>query len=275
MLFTRPSHWKNKIAVSQAAGAGASRYGGGALFCSRTQKGERDMPAFTDVFQRVEQKYLLDSAQYEAVQTVLAPHMRPDAFGRSTVCGIYFDTPDRRLVRATLEKPVYKEKLRLRTYGVPQADSPAFVELKKKYRGVVYKRRAEMPYAEAFDWLCRGCPPAEDGQILREIAWFLQFYETLEPAAVLCYDRTALYGREDEGLRVTFDEAIRWRGEALDLRCGDAGARLIRDGQALMEVKTSGGMPLWLSDALCALGVYPTSFSKYGAASRCAARAAG
>lgn len=132
-----------------------------------------------------------------------------------------------------------------------------------------------MPYAEAFDWLCRGCPPAADGQILREIAWFLQFYETLEPAAVLCYDRTALYGREDEGLRVTFDEAIRWRGEALDLRCGDAGARLIRDGQALMEVKTSGGMPLWLSDALCALGVYPTSFSKYGAASRCAARAAG
>lgn len=91
------------------------------------------MPAFTDVFQRVEQKYLLDSAQYEAVQTVLAPHMRPDAFGRSTVCGIYFDTPDRRLVRASLEKPVYKEKLRLRTYGVPQADSPAFVELKKKY----------------------------------------------------------------------------------------------------------------------------------------------
>lgn len=230
------------------------------------------MQGITDVFRRVEQKYLLNSRQYEAIQAVVEPNMCPDAFGRSTICGIYFDTPDRRLVRTSLEKPVYKEKLRLRTYGVPQAGSPAFVELKKKYKGVVYKRRIEMPYAEAFDWLCGGLPPTADGQILQEITWFLQFYGTLEPAAVLCYDRTALYGREDKGLRITFDEAIRWRGEDFDLQHGDAGARLISDGQALMEVKTSGGMPIWLSDALCALGIYPTSFSKYGLASRSAVR---
>lgn len=231
------------------------------------------MPEFTDVFRRVEQKYLLDGAQYEAMRNFLAPYMRPDAFGRSTVCGIYFDTPDRRLVRASLEKPVYKEKLRLRTYGVPQAQSTAFVELKKKYKGVVYKRRAEMPYAEAYGWLCCGRPHAADSQILREIAWCLQFYGTLGPAAVLCYDRTALYGREDDGLRITFDEAIRWRGADFDLRCGDDGARLIPDGYALMEIKTTGGMPVRLSDALCAQGIYPTSFSKYGSAYRSAMQA--
>lgn len=86
------------------------------------------MSRITGVFQRVEQKYLLTDAQYTTLWDVLQPYMKPDAYGRSTVCSIYFDTPDRRLVRTSLEKPVYKEKLRLRTYGVPKPDSPAFDE---------------------------------------------------------------------------------------------------------------------------------------------------
>ena len=183
--------------------------------------------------------------------------MKPDAYGRSTVCSIYFDTPDRRLVRTSLEKPVYKEKLRLRTYGVPKPDSPAFVELKKKYKGVVYKRRIMLPYAEAFRWLCGGEAPEKDSQIQSEIAWFLQFYGDLEPAAALCCDRDALYGREDDSLRVTFDEAIRWRVEDVDLLHGDGGAQLLPDGVRLMEIKAVGGMPGWLADALGELHIYP------------------
>ena len=226
------------------------------------------MSRITGVFQRVEQKYLLTDAQYTTLWDVLQPYMKPDAYGRSTVCSIYFDTPDRRLVRTSLEKPVYKEKLRLRTYGVPKPDSPAFVELKKKYKGVVYKRRITLPYAEAFRWLCGGEAPEKDSQIQREIAWFLQFYGDLEPAAALCCDRDALYGREDDSLRITFDEAIRWRVEDVDLLHGDGGAQLLPDGVRLMEIKTVGGMPGWLADALGELHIYPTSYSKYGSAYR-------
>lgn len=114
------------------------------------------MADYTDVFERVEQKYLLDSLQFEALWAVLEPYMRPDEYGRSTICNIYFDTPNYLLARLSGEKPVYKEKLRLRTYGVPKAESPSFVELKKKYQGIVYKRRIVIPYGEAYDWLVNG-----------------------------------------------------------------------------------------------------------------------
>ena len=224
------------------------------------------MGQITGVFQRVEQKYLMNRAQYTALREVLEPYMEPDEYGRSTICNIYFDTPDRRLVRTSIEKPVYKEKLRLRTYGVPKPESLAFVELKKKYKGVVYKRRITLPYTKAFGWLCRGEAPEENSQIQREIAWFLEFYGDLEPAAALCYDRTALYGRESGSLRITFDEAIRWRGENTDLLCGDDGDLLLPEGVCLMEIKAIGGMPIWLADALGDLCVYPTSYSKYGSA---------
>ena len=114
------------------------------------------MADYTGTFERVEQKYLLDSLQFEALWAVLEPYMRPDEYGRSTICNIYFDTPHYLLARLSGEKPVYKEKLRLRTYGVPKAESPSFVELKKKYQGIVYKRRIVMPYGEAYDWLVNG-----------------------------------------------------------------------------------------------------------------------
>lgn len=113
------------------------------------------MADYTGIFERVEQKYLLDSLQFEALWAVLEPYMRPDEYGRSTICNIYFDTPNHLLARLSGEKPVYKEKLRLRTYGVPKAESPSFVELKKKYQGIVYKRRIVMPYGEAYDWLVK------------------------------------------------------------------------------------------------------------------------
>lgn len=224
------------------------------------------MADYTGIFERVEQKYLLDSLQFEALWTVLEPYMRPDEYGRSTICNIYFDTPNHLLARLSGEKPVYKEKLRLRTYGVPKAESPSFVELKKKYQGIVYKRRIVMPYGEAYDWLVNGKAPKENSQIAKEIAWSLHYYGDLKSAMALCYDRVALYNREDSGLRITFDTNIRFREENTDLRQGDDGQLLLEPGETLMEIKAGGGLPTWLTDMLSRFRIYPASFSKYASA---------
>lgn len=229
------------------------------------------MNGYQSTFKRVEKKYLLSEAQYMELRLRLEEHMRPDQFAKSTICNIYFDTPDSRLIRTSLEKPVYKEKLRLRSYGTPDSGSKVFIELKKKYKGVVYKRRADMRLCQAEDYLYRGLRPedahnASETQIFREIDWFLQFYEEIGPAMYLSYDRAAFSGREDAQLRMTFDTNIRYRTEALELMDGIWGAELLETGQRLLEIKIPGAMPLWLSHLLSELQIYPSSFSKYGKA---------
>ena len=222
------------------------------------------MESFQSVFKRYEKKYLVSAEQASSLMKCLLKHMRADDYGRTTICSVYMDTPDFQLIRTSLEKPVYKEKLRLRTYGVPAAESPAYVEIKKKYKGVVYKRRISTAYALAEAWLFHGlCVPTQ-GQIESEIAWFLKSYENIAPAASICYDRVALYGLEDPQLRVTLDENIRYRTRDLSLFCGSGGELLTAPGERLMEIKVAGGMPLWLAEALSELQIYPTSFSKYG-----------
>ncbi len=217
------------------------------------------------VFERYELKYLLTESQRRALEQQLAPYMRPDEYGESTVCSIYYDTPDFRLIRASLEKPVYKEKLRLRSYGPAQADDPVFLELKKKYDGVVYKRRISLPLREAEDFLAGGSL-AQTSQIGRELTYCRDFYRTLQPAVAISYDRSAFFGRQDDQLRVTFDRAIRCRWEDLSLSAPPLGAQLLREGQSLMEIKVPGAMPLWLSYLLGQLHIQPVSFSKYGTA---------
>lgn len=228
------------------------------------------MKDYQSTFQRIEKKYLLDEKQYMALRQGMEPWMQADSFAKSTVCNIYFDTPDSRLIRTSLEKPVYKEKLRLRSYGTPEAQSAAFVELKKKYKGIVFKRRIDMNYHEAEEYLYKGIEPEVKGesekQILREIDWFLEYYEAIQPAMYLSYDRSALCGKEDKGLRITFDTHILYRTQALDLAAGVWGSELLRPGQRLMEIKALGAMPLWLSSQLSELQIYPASFSKYGKA---------
>jgi hypothetical protein len=232
------------------------------------------------VFERIEKKYLLTAEQYAALAPRLAARMQPDAYGRYTIGNIYYDTPDYALIRASLAGPVYKEKLRLRCYGTPCADSTVFLELKKKYRGVVYKRRASMPLAAAEEYLAGGAapalprpepaapsgaqPPAADpAQILREMDYFLSFYHP-EAKVCLSYDRTAFFCPEEPELRVTFDENIRWRTWDMTLAAGAAGRTLAMGAPVLMEIKIPGAMPLWLSRLLGENGVFPSSFSKYG-----------
>ncbi len=195
----------------------------------------------------------------------IEPYMQADRYGVHTIRNVYFDTPDSRLIRRSLEKPLYKEKLRVRSYTTASIDTPVFVELKKKYKGVVYKRRLVLPEAEAMAVLCDRSTTLQS-QIGQEIAYFLDYYGSLRPAMFLCYDRLAYFGREDPHLRLTFDTNIRWRRDRLRLTEPPDGRPLVEEDTVLMEVKTAGALPLWLTALLSKEEIYKSSFSKYGTA---------
>ncbi len=214
-------------------------------------------------FERYEKKYRITAAQQQALLAGMRPYMTADAYGEYTICNIYYDTDDWRLIRASLEKPVYKEKLRVRSYGVPGPDGKVFVELKKKYDGVVYKRRITTQARLVAPFLAGQLPGQDFGQIGREIRWFQDFYHT-KPKVYLAYDRQAFAGIEDSELRITFDTGLRWRDTDVDLCAGDYGAPILPDGEILMEIKIPGACPLWLSQLLSEVGAFPSSFSKYG-----------
>lgn len=223
------------------------------------------MGNFTYVFERVERKFLLTPTQYAGLMRVLPEYMQADQYGESTILSLYLDTEDSLLIRRSLEKPVYKEKLRLRSYGVPRGTDNVFLEVKKKVRGVVYKRRICLLLARAMECLAQGSVPAAGGQIGREIAYMLRRYR-LQPAVLLAYDRTAYAELEPSPnqLRITIDRDIRSRQTDLDLRLGSAGELLLAPGMRLMEIKTAHAIPLWLCAALDQNEIRPTSFSKYG-----------
>ena len=214
-------------------------------------------------FERYEKKYLLEPWQAQSLQPWILEHFQPDRYPESVICNVYFDTEDYELIRTSIEKPHYKEKLRLRSYGVPKAYSQVFIELKKKYDGVVYKRRIPMRLENAEKYLYSGIIPEGHSQILSEIQWFVEFYEP-KPAVFLAYDRRAYFGKEQEEFRVTFDENIRYREEQLHLADGDQGIGLLPENIILMEVKIPDSMPFWLGHILSELEIFPISFSKYG-----------
>lgn len=224
------------------------------------------MGKYQGTFKRYEKKYLLEHEKYEILRDRLQDYMQVDDYGLTTICNIYFDTPDHRLIRASLEKPVYKEKLRLRSYGVPQKTDPAFIELKKKYKGIVYKRRIKSDLADAELYLYEGNSSVESGQIKKEIDWFLNFYQNISPSMYISYERIAMYGLQDRNLRITFDSNITWREEDLWLEHGVWGNSLLKEGEKLMEVKIPGAMPIWMANFFSEMEIYPTSFSKYGRA---------
>ena len=216
-------------------------------------------------FKRYEKKYLLSPQQYRTVRQGIKERMQPDQYGLYTICSIYFDTDNFQLIRSSLEKPVYKEKLRLRSYGVAAPGGEVFLELKKKYKGIVYKRRITLPEDAAGEFIAGHAPLGEHGQIGREIAYMLRRYR-LRPAVLLAYDRTAYTELEPSPnqLRITIDRDIRSRQTDLDLRLGAAGESLLAPGMRLMEIKTAHAIPLWLCAALDQNEIRPTSFSKYG-----------
>ena len=222
--------------------------------------------AFVTVFKRYELKYLLTSEQKGKILEAMSPYMELDQYGRTTIRNIYFDTDDYRLIRRSIEKPTYKEKLRIRSYSQATADSTVFVELKKKYEKVVYKRRLPLCEADAMAWVCRerACPV--DTQISREIYYFIDFYEKLKPTVFLSYEREAYYDKSGGDFRVTFDDNILCRRTDVNLCADIYGEQILPQGKVLMELKCSGGIPLWMVEVLSRERIYKTSFSKYGTA---------
>ena len=221
--------------------------------------------SYTTVFKRYELKYLLTRKERELVLAGMAPFMELDGYGRTVIRNVYYDTDTYRLIRHSIEKPPFKEKLRLRSYERAEAGSTVFVELKRKYHHTVYKRRVPLAEADAVAWLAGAGPPDLTGQIIREVDYFLSYYETLAPRVFLSYEREA-YRMEGSDFRVTFDENILARREALSLCEEVGGTPLLPEDAVLMELKCSGGIPLFMTSLLTRYAIRRASFSKYGVA---------
>ena len=222
--------------------------------------------SYQTVFKRYESKYILTKEQKDMVLRAMVPHMVPDKYGRTTIRNLYFDTDNYRLIRRSIEKPAYKEKLRIRSYCKASPDTPVFVELKKKYKGVVYKRRIPLLEKDAVNWICAGNTCAKQTQIVDEIDYFLKYYGNLHPTVFLSYEREAFFAKDNSDFRVTFDENILCRQSNLSLESDIGGNLILANGLTLMEIKCSGGIPLWMTEVLSKEHIYKTAFSKYGTA---------
>ncbi|WP_020617261.1 polyphosphate polymerase domain-containing protein [Paenibacillus daejeonensis] len=224
-----------------------------------------------EVFNRYENKYLMDTAAFHRLYDRLLEHMEPDEHNRDrqfyTISNLYYDTEHDSLIRTSLAKPKYREKLRIRAYGVPEPDAKVYLELKKKVRGLVNKRRTALTLGEAYAFAGTGvAPPSQpymNGQVVSEIAYLLSRY-SLEPKVYLAYERIAMFCKQSRDLRITFDTGIRSRRSDLRLESGDHGELLLPEGQWLMEVKAEKTVPMWLARLLSEQGLFRTSFSKYG-----------
>ena len=222
--------------------------------------------AYSTVFKRYELKYLLSCEQLERIKEAIAPFMQIDKYGKSNIRNIYLDTENYRLIRRSIEKPLYKEKLRIRSYGATTYESTVFVELKKKHDSIVYKRRLPLCECDALAWISGEAPCPVDTQISREIDYFLGFYGGLRPSMLLSYDREAYYEPDGGDFRITFDDNILAREDDLRLSSRLYGHHILPEGRVLMELKCSGGIPLWMTEILSREKIYKTSFSKYGTA---------
>ena len=220
------------------------------------------------VFNRYEKKYVIPKEIYFELREKIKDKMVEDEYGLSTICNIYYDTNNKELIRRSIDKPTYKEKLRIRSYGVPNEDTKVFIEIKKKYNKVVNKRRISLPLNSAYDLVERKIVPElqtddyQNKQILSELEFFLNKYN-LEKSIYLAYDRIAMKCL-CEDFRLTFDSNIRARYENMELEYGDSGSNLLPQDYYLMETKVLGSTPIWFSKIMSDLSLFPTSFSKYG-----------
>ncbi len=215
------------------------------------------------IFARYELKYLLSKEQFESIISLIENYMQRDNYFDVSIRNIFYDTSNYYLIRNSLEKPEYKEKIRLRSYKTVKPDDDVFVEIKKKYKQRVYKRREIMSYEKARLFFDKKIAP-NDLQITKEIAYSLNYYQDLKPVIFLAYNRLAYTSKDDTKLRITFDRNIIWRDYDLDLTKEIYGNLLIQTDVVLMEVKTNLGLPRWLLDFLGENKIYKQSFSKVG-----------
>ena len=216
-----------------------------------------------EVFRRTEKKFILTEEQYDKLFSLIKENLNKDKYYKSTICNIYYDTDNHDLIINSLEKPIYKEKIRLRSYSTPKLNDDVFLEIKKKYKGIVGKRRITLKLQDFYNYIERGIKPNCNNQILEELDYCFKHYD-LKPSLFLAYDRLSYYDKNDKNFRITIDENIRSREDNLKLENGDMGELYFKDKTYVMEAKALDAYPLWFIKALSDLNIYSTSFSKYG-----------
>ncbi|MBO0462225.1 polyphosphate polymerase domain-containing protein [Enterococcus sp. DIV1298c] len=217
-----------------------------------------------NVFQRKETKYLLTTTQFHSFIEELKKQMQIDDYGLHTILSLYFDTADDRFITNSMNKPRYKEKFRVRSYGVPTDSSLVFLEIKKKVNGIVYKRRLPLTYSEYLKWLqTKDFPSQNHEQIQQEVDWLFRKNPDLSPKTLIIYERMSLFGKNDPHFRVTFDQHIRFRQTNLNLAITGEENLVAPELGVLMEVKALGAYPLWFVELLNAYQLRKGSFSKY------------
>lgn len=217
---------------------------------------------YENIFKRVEEKYILSKEQYTNLFNKIKSYIEKDKYFETTICNIYFDNKNNELIINSMEKPIYKHKVRLRSYGVPSLDDDVFLEIKFKHKKIVGKRRYKLTLKE-FKKYIELNEYNVDSQIMKEIDYLFKLYN-LTPSYFIAYDRLSYRGIENKNLRITFDSNLRSRKDNLSLELGDSGKKYFDNDTCIMEIKTLGAMPLWLVRTLSDLKIYPVSFSKYG-----------
>lgn len=219
---------------------------------------------YNQVFERYELKYVLSKNEYLKVKEELLNYMKVDKYGIATIQSIYFDTPDYKLIRTSIDKPAFKEKLRLRSYGLAKEDSPCFLEIKRKACGLVYKRRIPIIENDGLDFISYK-KEKNDGQISKEIKYFRDNYKNLIPTMLIIYERESFY-KDNSEVRVTFDFNPRYRTYDLNLHTSLDGTLLCDNDEVFLEIKVLHNMPLWLSEIINKNKLKRASISKYGEA---------
>ena len=214
---------------------------------------------------RYEVKYILTPEQHDFLVEALKGHMEVDQYGLTSIASIYYDTPDYRLIRTSIEKPPFKEKIRLRSYGLSTPGGTVFLELKRKTDGIVYKRRVVTTEEAVNRFFNYEGDITADGQIAREITYFRDYYDRLVPAILIIYDRTAYY-QPNGTIRLTIDQNPRYRTKDLNLSTSMDGESILPNGCSILEIKVQEAMPIWLTEILSKGKIYKNSFSKVGGA---------
>ncbi len=215
-----------------------------------------------EVFRRIEQKYIVSKEEYEKIINLSSNRLEKDPYFESINASIYFDTKNSDLIISSLDKPIYKEKVRVRSYGIPSLEDKVFLEIKKKYEGIVYKRRIAIKLKDLYSYLDGKEELNGNKQKAKEIDYYFKYYNLI-PSLYLAYDRKSYIGFENSHFRVTFDTNVRSRNYDLNLEKGDYGDINLED-KYIMEVKSIKSIPLWFSSILSELKIYPSSYSKYG-----------
>lgn len=219
-----------------------------------------------EIFRRVEKKYILTKEQYNKILKLSNKYLVQDEYGKSTICNIYFDTNDYQLIRHSITKPFFKDKVRVRSYNVPNKNSKVFLEIKRKVDSVVGKRRIEMQLSDFYKYeIDSNSVENQNLQIKTELDYYFKMYN-LTKKMFISYEREAFYGKDDRDFRITFDCNIIARNYDLELDKGIYGENILSENTYIMEVKTLGSMPLWFVKILNECKVIPGSFSKYGTA---------